>query len=395
MPVRMFHRLAASLLSRRFLSNSSIHFVSFGFKRIFLTPSANKIYFAAGILILLTVSALLYKKPYYNWDMFPYMALAAQNSTTPFDSTHLQIYREAALNMPQHDFDAISQRQPELMKDPNAFKSILKYFEIKPAYNLAVRLIHSVGFNLVTATYLPSIISYFLIGCVTLLWMQKIVPSPFSVVASLAIMASPFLVTTSRYSSPDMLCAVVALLGLFIMLESSVMIGLIVSLIAITVRPDAVILYLFVIFAFQRTGRLSSATASTFRVLAVLITIFTLKGPDLLMEYLFTNTTQGNGSLIQNYIDGLSNGLNSILDSQLPLFVLIAIVTLFLMKRSGIHLTKDVWSLLILATIGTFIVRFFLHPDVEDRFFIACYLIIILGLCKIMAILFLSKAKTS
>ncbi|MEJ0055338.1 MAG: hypothetical protein WDN75_06600 [Bacteroidota bacterium] len=196
-----------------------------------MSPTANKLCIIAALLILLAVSAFIYRKPYYNWDMFPYMALAARNASIPFDSTHAHIYKDAALNMPPHDFEAISQREPVLRSSPREFESILKYFEIKPGYNFVVRSIHLSGLNLLASTYLPSVISYFLIGCLMLVWLQKIVPLPYSAVAALTIMASPFLITTARFSSPDMLCAIFSFAGLFIMLEYSVMIGLITGLI--------------------------------------------------------------------------------------------------------------------------------------------------------------------
>ncbi len=255
-----------------------------------------------------------------------------------------------------------------------------------------VRLFHSLGFNLVSATYLPSIISYFLIGFLILMWMQKMIPSPYSAFTSLLLMASPFLVTTARYSSPDMLCALFSFAGLYIMIESSVMVGLIVSLIAITIRPEAIILYLFTTFAFEKSKRLTPSTASWFRALAVLTTFFTLKGPGILMDYLFTNPdSQNSESLIQNYGSSLVSGFNSILSSQLLFFTFIAIITIFLMRKSGQNLFKDVWPLLILGVIGTFVVRYFLHPDIEDRSLISGYLIIIVGFCRELSILLLPK----
>ena len=165
------------------------------------------------------------------------MALVAANSSIPFDSTHAYVYKEAALRMPPQDFAAVSQRQPQLMEHAETFRTILKYFEIKPGYLLVVRLFHFLGFNLVIATYLPSIVSYFFIGCLLLLWMQRIFSMPFAMITTLLIAASPFLVQTARYSSPDMLCAAILLVSIYLISESSFsVLGLLVCGLAIPVR---------------------------------------------------------------------------------------------------------------------------------------------------------------
>lgn len=363
-----------------------------------LTPPKKQFYPFSVLLILVAVSLYLTSKPYYNWDLFPYMALAVANSSIPFDSTHAYVYKEAALRMPPRDFAAVSKRQQQLAQSPEAFKEILKYFEIKPGYVLAVRLFHFLGFNLVTATYLPSIVSYFFIGCLLMVWMQKIFDMPFAMLTTLLIAASPFLVQTARYSSPDMLCTAILLAGIYLISESLFpVLGLLVCGLAIPFRPDSAILFGFLTLVLYLNKKLSLTYTLVFMILGGTGTFIMIGNFCLVKEFVFTTQSYspswGTTELIQHYLSALTGGLHSIMISHTVIIILFATMTLFLRKKSTGQILNDLWSLLIIATLSTFIVRYFLHPIVEDRFLIACYLIIIIGFCSTIRDVLHSKSN--
>ena len=331
--------------------------------------------------------------------MFPYMALAITDPSVPFGKTHAAVYVAAATQIPSQDFTAISQRQPLLMQQPEAFESILKYYEIKPAYVLGVKAFHFLGFNLVTSTYLPSTISYFLIGCLLFVWLQKMFNIQFAALITLLITASPFLITTSRYSSPDMLCALVSLAGVFLISQTSITVGLILCLLAIPVRPDALIQFLFLIPVLYKLDKLPLKNASMFGVVGIVTTLFSIGKPGILKEFLFTTPSYSSSwsasSMIENYGGGLWGGVNSIVNSQTSIFVFLAVITLYLRSKDNRKLTTDFWSLLILSTLATFILRFLLHPIIEDRFQITSYLIIIIAFCKTISHLHATKSPSN
>ena len=131
---------------------------------------------------------MLARKPYYNWDMFPYMAIALSDQSVPFSATHELVYSQAQSQMPAGDFKAVSERQILLKNDPQAFFAILKYFEIKPGYNLTVKLLHRLGLSVLSATYAPSIVGYFLIGCLMFWVVVKVVSPPVAFFLSLLTM---------------------------------------------------------------------------------------------------------------------------------------------------------------------------------------------------------------
>ncbi len=338
------------------------------------------------MLLLMAVSGYLYQRPYYNWDMFPYMALTAANSTSPFDSIHTLVYREAARVMQPQDYEAISMVQPIRFQDAAAFQEILKYYEIKPGYILVTRFFHFIGFNLVTSTYLPSIISYFLISCLLLWWLMKLLDSRLAVIITLLLAAMPFLLQTARYSSPDMLCALVLLSGLYLLSEVSIPYGLIVCCLAIPIRPDAVIIFLLMVFAAYKSNKLTLPYAVAFAMVGVSATIWMLGGVAILKEFLFTTPAYSEGlvatDLLKHYLLSVRTGINSLVNSQTSIFVVIAVVTLYIRVNSGFLPYEDLWSLLIAMATAAIFIRFLLHPAVQDRFNIASYLIIAVGLCQ-------------
>ena len=314
------------------------------------------------------------------------MALTIASPATSFDSTHARVYREAALLMPQQDFVALSGRQPQLMQSAEKFQGILKYYEIKPGYLLMVRLFHALGFDLVSSTYLPSLVSYFLLGCLLLVWLRQLFDIVFASIITLGICALPFMVQTARYSSPDMLCAALLLVGIYFISENRFPSwGLLPLSLAIAVRPDAVILFLFLTLVLVRDKKISGIAATGIMILGSIFS-FLMVGGHLLMDYVFTTSPYspqwGAVELLTHYMNSLTDGLNSIMNSQTIVMMFLAVTSLFMRVKMGYSLSNDLWSLLVISSLATFVLRYLLHPVIEDRLMLACYLVIIIGFCK-------------
>ena len=348
-------------------------------------------------VLLLIASGYLYHKPAYNWDMFPYMALTATTPEVPMDTTHELIYREAARLLPPHDFKAISNIQPARMQSAAAFQEILKYYEIKPGYVMMTRILYAWGFNLVAATYFPSILSYFLMGCILWWWMMKLFDHPVAIVITLLVAASPFLVQTARYSSPDMLCALLLLGGICLIAKVSIPVGMILCGLAIPVRPDSAILFLLVVLAVYKSEKLKLTHALVCALAGLGTTLWVVGGFDILKEYLFTvpgySEAWTANELIKNYLLGLRTGINSMINSHAWIFAVVAVLALYIRGRQGIAISKDLWSLLMMSAMVAVVARYLMHPVLEDRFLIASYLVVFIGLCKTIAST--SSPKTS
>jgi len=329
------------------------------------------------------LAGVLYQRPYYNWDIFPYMALTASHSEESIDGLHARVYREASSEMPADDFTAVAARQPECQRDPNRFGSMLPYYQIKPGYLLMTRFFHSVGFSLVAATYMPSIISFFLITCLLGWWLHRILPNQFVYPITWVISLMPFLLMTARYSSPDMPCALLLMAGLYLSTTGPHLAGPLLLLLAIPVRPDAVVFVIPILIALVLSHQIKPRQALLLGIAALTTTIWTLDGLSRVPEYFFTaqpwsaNWTIPEAFIV--YLSGLRHGLPSFINSSAMQFIFLAVVTLGIQLQQGNKILNNLWAQLTLASLISMLLRYGLHPWVEDRFLIPVYLTILIS----------------
>jgi hypothetical protein len=310
--------------------------------------------------------------------MFPYMALTAVDNHVPFDSIHSKIYRDAKHEMPFSDFVALSQRQPALAANASEFQLILKYFAIKPGYLAVTRTLYHAGFSLVAATYLPSVASYILIGCLLFWWLERIFSPLVASALALLLAATPFLITPARYSSPDLLSTFLSLAGIFIATVFSAPTGLALMFLAIPVRPDSVIMFLCAASALYASGRAKGPYVIIACLLAAATTYAVLNGTALLKEFAFTSSSFSQewttGQMTFQYFSGLIKGLQSISNSGIVIFSFLGCAAIILSP-------DKTWRAMIIAMLVTFPIRYVLHPWIEDRFMTASYLVIFVGFC--------------
>lgn len=320
-----------------------------------------------GVLLVLTL--LLARRPYYNWDMFPYMALAMEKPGVPFDSIHRKVYDAARSSMSISDYEAISGRQPELRDNAGKFKDALKYFRIKPGYTISVTLLYVAGVEPVLATCLPSLISYFCLGCLAYFWGRRLAPPLPSAMLALLIGLSPPVIDLARYSSPDMLCALLSTLGIFLIVRDKPYPGLTVLLTSLWVRPDAALLFVAIVAGLATCGRIRWLEAGAFLTVGAVSVILVMRDFSILQEYLLPDGTAG--TRLKAFRESVPALLHSL---TLPSLV-VASAVIFVKKQEE---TTNLSSVIVIAAVGAMVVRYVLHPFVEDRFNLASYLAIVL-----------------
>lgn len=318
----------------------------------------------AGLLLIATL--VLARRPYYNWDMFPYMAMIMATPGEAFEKTHETVYQEARSHMIEQDFHAIAGRQPQLMKDANAFQDILRYHTIKPGYTGLAWLLHQFGIHPLAATWLPSIGSYFLLGLLLFWWSARQAPAPAAGLFTFVIALAPAMIDLARYSSPDMLCALVTTAGVVFLFEGKPAPGAALLFLSILIRPDAVLLMIPLVAAIGWTRKLPFRQAGGWIVTAIFVAGYLLVDRQVVGEYTFAD--HGLPERLGLYRQGLVTLAASY---TLPL-VGVAVATLFIRRSS------DLYSLLVWAALGSIVARYLLHPFVEDRFHLPAYLVILM-----------------
>lgn len=319
--------------------------------------------------VILATSVVLAQRPYYNWDMFPYMALLLEERGTPFDSTHREVYRQAASQMPPHDFHAISSRQPVLRDNAGAFHNILPYYRVKPGYTLMATGLARAGVPTLMATWLPSILSYGLLCLVLYLWSRNVSPPPAAALFTLVAGLSPPMIDLARYSSPDMLCAFVSLVGTLGVLYRRAW-GLPVMALSLTLRPDAVLLFLPTLAALRIAGHTTTFRTALWAVGASAYLFIIFSGTGLIQEFAFLGLTLSERLIL--YRTALVT-----LPGTYVLPLAAAGVWVLWLRRKAMR--PDLLHLLVWAALISMIVRLLLQPYAEDRFNLPAYLVILVA----------------
>lgn len=316
--------------------------------------------------ILLAFTFFLGRRPYYNWDMFPYMAVIMDRPGVPFDSIHRDVYRAAAAYLPPHDFDAISARQPVLAKDPEAFQAILKYFRVKPGYTITAELFYRMGVHPVLATCLPSLLGYLAVGIALFFWAQSVSSPVSALLLTLLVALSSPMVDLARYSSPDMMSTALSVGAIALLLTSRATAGLSLLYLAIWVRPDAVLFLLPVTIALAFSGIIRWGFAAVLVAAGTANAWLIIGDIALAREYFEVDRSVSRWDLYRLGIQSLS----------LYLVLLLAVGAGLLYFGNRILLPSR--SLLVWAGISTLAARYALHPVFEDRFNLPVYFLILM-----------------
>ncbi len=338
--------------------------------------------------ILCCVAILSFFHLEYNWDMLPYEALALSCDNVKPDSAHTLAYSTAQNIMPPSKFQTLTDNsntyRSRAFTSSGFFASQLPLYAIKPLYVAAVYGFYKIGFSLPEATAMPNVVSYPLIGLTLLFWMRRIMPDPYAALISLAAMAAPFLLPLARWSTPDLLQTLLLVFGAFLVLvKGSPNAGIFMTGLAALVRPDAALFAIALgIYAF-RFRLLSGVRAwvligGTAALTAFVVIRSNVTSADLLLIRSGFDRVSGtpDATAILLYLKGLKVGIAQIDHSSISVALGAAVLTLFARSK----MTKDVWNdrtcMLVIVLLAHMVIRFLLHPSVEDRFFLPDYLVL-------------------
>lgn len=320
-------------------------------------------------------------RPYYNWDMFPYIAL-----TLGSGDQHQRAFHEAAVQMQPHDFDALTARQPLLFTDAKAFQSILPYYKTKPGYTFITRALYLAGVNATAATYWPSLFSYFALIFLVGMWVTNCLPYRYALIVTIGLAFLPFLSMTARFSSPDMLCAAYTITGLYLLSAQRSAWGVALFVLAIASRPDAVLLVAPLLYCANHEGIISKRLTWISAIAAVTTMVWALGNLDLIPEYMFTlkpwSAEFSVSGFFTAYFYNLIHAIPSIINSSIPVFMLIFALALIYQTQQNIP--NRFWVNCLWAAVVSILMRYILHPMIEDRFVIGAFLIILMGMLHII-----------
>jgi hypothetical protein len=349
---------------------------------------------------LLPVAIFAFKKPYYNWDMLPYMAIVVKMEHSDINQIHKITYQSAKDNIPSQEYDYLvansSEYRKKMAESAVDFYQQLPFYVVKPLYIGSVYLCYKAGYSLPKSTVLPSIISYLLIGLLLFYWLSKYFKLLFACAGGLLIMFSIYMVSIARESTPDCLSAFFIFSAIYFIVEKpSVKFMFLFFLLAIFTRLDNVITCFIILSFLTFIGKWKKEISlRKYLLLSLLIILLyfsitfltTAFGWSIFYYPTFASSFDLSHSFhatfpFEQYLELMySKALTGMVFSQLTTFLLIILLILYPWPAKLQSLNFDqLFSLLMILII---IVRFVLFPNISDRFYIAFYLVTLILLIR-------------
>jgi hypothetical protein len=326
--------------------------------------------------------------------MLGYMALVLRVENKNIEETHLMTYENAKEQIPAEFYfrltDSANAYRRKMKENAVEFYRQLPFYTVKPLYILSVYLFYKAGIPLPLSTVLPSVFAYFFVGILLLYWLQQIVPLTYAFWIGILVMVSPPLLMVARLSTPDALSALLIFSAFYYLIgKPSFRAMSVFLLISIMARLDNVLLVSAILFLLglmdSREGK-PWVSKYTPVILAVACCFFCITatvrsfGWSLFYYPSFMGSLQLRGGLhtgflFSGYLHLLySAAITGLYHSWFDFFLLMGIFLSF-RKGPGCYKKLEKDQLIYFFLISVSLIRFLLHPDLSDRFFIAYYLV--------------------
>jgi hypothetical protein len=333
-----------------------------------------KVLLLAYVVFIGLVAFYAFRRPSYNWDMLPYMAVvlgpASHDSVYSLARTHLSPETYALLS------DGGLPYRREMAANAASFAQQMPYYSVKPLYTGLVYVCYHLGVPLIGATVLPSLLGYIGIGILLLVWTRKYLPGA-ELFCALVMVTAPMW-EMARTSSPDGLSAFLMLGGLYFILEKG---------------PMLAAFALFLLAVFARIDNVLPAVALL--ALTVPLKRFAWMGACLGLAYLAVAASGLPYGWSILYYPTFAKSLNldyayhaSFHFSDYAALVKSHLMTglfysyLFLFLALGCLVSPGFDRRLALTLLGVIVVRFALQPIIADRLYIPYYLCVLVLLVR-------------
>lgn len=354
---------------------------------LYKTPSKGQ--YLLFFLLLLGVAVYCYKRPAYNWDMLAYMALTASIDHSNFEEVHTMVYDAAGRYADSESYKLLvlpsNVQRHQMHTDYRAFQQAMPFYIVKPLYIGCAYLLYKLGFNLVTAVSLPSVLAFLGIGLLLFHWLSRYVDGKNAIVLAWLFMCTPPFISTAKLATPDSLSAFLLFCGTYQLLQKnatwqafiffalSVMarldniiaaaLLLIVPVLTKELKPRAYILMLLMLAAIYTA---ISYLASRYGWGLSYVGDFTGRWYHSRAEY--TGSVKGYIVLLKSAV------LTGLQFSYVMIFFILVFIAFAI--RNTTNSMKNADHVYMAIAILIIVLRLLIFPSIEDRFNLAYYLII-------------------
>lgn len=355
-------------------------------------------------LLLLGVAVYCYKRPAYNWDMLAYMALTAHIDHANFEEVHTMVYDAASLYADSDSYRLLvlpsNAQRHQMHTDYRVFEQAMPFYIVKPLYIGCSYLLYKLGFNLVTAVLLPSVLAFLGIGLLLFHWLSKYAGGSKAMILAVLFMCTAPFISSAKLATPDCFSALLLFCGMYLLQKGDHWKAFILFALSVTARMDNIIAAAMLLMV--------PVIAKKLKLQVYILMLLILGAIYLAISYLasrygwglsyvgdftgrwYHSRAEYTGSL-KGYIVLIKSAiLTGLQFSYVMMFFLLAFVGFAVGKVASVM--KNIDHTYTITAILIIIVRLLLFPSVEDRFNLAYYLIIYILFIKQLSDNLLPKA---
>lgn len=320
---------------------------------------------------------LIHKKKTY-WDAIPYMgavlAIDEKDNAKIHESTYQLLKENTSIDEQQKLIDGHPFCK-SIYDHQNYFAQQLPFFQVKFLYVYTSYVFYKIGVPLYDALFLVVLISSILIFTITFNWLKKYHGNGLSLLLSVCIFLCWFNIRSFIISSPDALAGLFFIAAVYFYLEKNKLkLSYIFLFLAALTRPD----YLFFVVCFSSIAILLLKVKPS---LFAIVTTFACVASVLLVSYNYqydgwqmfyrsfvdltvSPQTEAGKFSVDVYFNGMSNGIKQSLSHKSTfLFLITLLFPFFILKK-----LSSAEKIIFYAILTSVIVRFFIHPWLEERF---------------------------
>lgn len=193
-------------------------------------------------------------KPFHNWDMIPYVAVAYSYLEDDPEVVHRKTFSAIAAQVSDNGFDRLTNRniptnngnkgkyRQGVFKNPEYLRQSMNFYSVKPLYPLLIAGFIMVDVNPVVASVLISKVFYAMTMLLCFVWLLRYLAGIESAVTVALLFSVPLVTAMAKFSTPDAISTFFVLLCLYVSLElGRPRLALLCLALVVTIRPDVML----------------------------------------------------------------------------------------------------------------------------------------------------------
>jgi len=374
----------------------------------FLLKNKTIIWFIVFMLLLIVNSIVIFRNPWYDWDMIIYTWIVKNIDNPNIQEVHLDTFREINDKLDDERYSILKQANHyrlEVYNNYETFKDQFPFYTIKYIYTYTIYSIHKITWlSVVNSIVITSILCYLLVWVLLyILFLPELRKTILFIFPLYLFMSFGQMIVWWRSTTPDMLWVLFLLIWVFLILRKNILLWLTILVISLWTRTDNIIFIVLLLWYLKFfASKEYKIWWMSFLWFGIARALF-YKWINAYFENFWYQILFYHSFIDQiyhpavdkvfltpvEYFQVFKEKLRVLitLDSNRPesfffVYILLWIITILIARLKWIWL-KNIYVWLIVLSIVSLRVRFILFPNIQERYFIFSFLIIFISFIKL------------